>query len=80
MPRALTLMALAADKDLAAKGVKLYGVAQKDDPENLRRFLGAKGNHYAKIGLDPDGLTYFYGGRNQKLVGVEGAEPIHQII
>ncbi|HLH51129.1 MAG TPA: DsbE family thiol:disulfide interchange protein [Roseiarcus sp.] len=49
-----TLMALAADKDLAAKGVKLYGVAQKDDPENLRRFLGAKGDPYAKIGLDPD--------------------------
>ena len=49
-----TLMALAADKDLAAKGLKLYGVAQKDDPENLRRFLGAKGDPYAKIGLDPD--------------------------
>ncbi|HLW92137.1 MAG TPA: DsbE family thiol:disulfide interchange protein [Roseiarcus sp.] len=50
-----TLMALVADKDLAAKGVKLYGVAQKDDPENLRRFLGAKGDPYAKIGLDADG-------------------------
>jgi cytochrome c biogenesis protein CcmG/thiol:disulfide interchange protein DsbE len=50
-----TLMALAADKDLAAKGVALYGVAQKDDPENLRRFLGAKGDPYAKIGLDPNG-------------------------
>jgi cytochrome c biogenesis protein CcmG/thiol:disulfide interchange protein DsbE len=50
-----TLMALAADKELAAKGVALYGVAQKDDPENLRRFLGAKGDPYAKIGLDQDG-------------------------
>ena len=50
-----TLMALAADKDLAAKGVALYGVAQKDDPENLRRFLGAKGDPYARIGLDRDG-------------------------
>ncbi len=25
-------------------------------------------------------LTYFYGGLHQKLVGVEGAEPIRQII
>lgn len=30
------------------------------------------------MGLDPDRLTYFYGGLNQSLVGVEGAEPIHQ--
>ena len=33
-----------------------------------------------QMGLDPNGLTYFYGGLDQKLVGVEGAEPIHQII
>jgi hypothetical protein len=32
------------------------------------------------MGLDPDGLTYFYGGLDQKLVGVEGAEPIKQIM
>jgi uncharacterized protein (DUF1501 family) len=28
------------------------------------------------MGLDPDRLSYFYGGLDQKLVGVEGAEPI----
>jgi hypothetical protein len=33
-----------------------------------------------QMGMDPNRLTYFYGGLNQKLVGVEGAEPIHQII
>ena len=33
-----------------------------------------------QLGLDPNGLTYFYGGLHQKLVGVEGAEPIPQII
>ncbi len=33
-----------------------------------------------QLGLDPNGLSYFYGGLNQKLVGVEGAEPIRQII
>ncbi len=33
-----------------------------------------------QLGLDPNRLSYFYGGLDQKLVGVEGAEPIHQII
>jgi hypothetical protein len=32
------------------------------------------------MGLDPDRLTYFYSGLDQKLVGVEGAETIHQIM
>ncbi|MBN9524304.1 DUF1501 domain-containing protein, partial [bacterium] len=33
-----------------------------------------------QMGLDPNRLSYFYGGLDQKLVGVEGAEPIRQII
>jgi hypothetical protein len=33
-----------------------------------------------QMGLDPNKLSYFYGGLDQKLVGVEGAEPISQII
>ncbi len=33
-----------------------------------------------QLGFDPNRLTYFYGGLDQKLVGVEGAEPIAQII
>jgi hypothetical protein len=33
-----------------------------------------------QMGLDPDRLTYFYGGLDQKLVGVEGAEPIRPIM
>lgn len=33
-----------------------------------------------QMGLDPNALSYFYGGLDQKLVGVEGAEPIRQII
>jgi hypothetical protein len=32
------------------------------------------------MGIDPDRLSYFYGGLDQKLVGVEGAEPIRQIM
>jgi hypothetical protein len=33
-----------------------------------------------QMGIDSDRLTYFYGGLDQKLVGVEGAEPIREII
>jgi hypothetical protein len=33
-----------------------------------------------QMGLDPNKLSYFYGGLDQKLVGVEGAEPIKQVI
>ncbi|MCA9156061.1 MAG: DUF1501 domain-containing protein, partial [Planctomycetales bacterium] len=33
-----------------------------------------------QMGLDPNRLSYFYGGLDQKLVGVEGAEPIHAIL
>ena len=33
-----------------------------------------------RLGLDPNRLSYFYGGLDQKLVGVEGAEPIRQVI
>ena len=37
-------------------------------------------HHPDQMGLDPNRLTYFYGGLNQKLVGVEGAEPIREVI
>jgi hypothetical protein len=33
-----------------------------------------------QMGLNPDSLTYFFDGLDQSLVGVEGAEPIHEII
>jgi hypothetical protein len=33
-----------------------------------------------RMGLDPDRLTYFYGGLDQKLVGVEGAEPVGDVL
>jgi cytochrome c biogenesis protein CcmG/thiol:disulfide interchange protein DsbE len=49
------LMALAADEELKRKGVVFYGVAQKDSSENIRRFLGADGNPYSRVGLDPQG-------------------------
>ena len=32
------------------------------------------------MGLDPNGFSDFFGGLNQKLVGVEEVEPIDDII
>ena len=32
------------------------------------------------MGLDPNGLSFFFNGLDQKLVGVEGAQPISQVI
>ena len=70
------LMALAADPELKAKGVAIYGVAQKDSAENIRRFLGAKGDPYAKVGLDPDnraGIDWgVYGVPETFIVGRDG--------
>ncbi|GAB4139580.1 MAG: DUF1501 domain-containing protein [Planctomycetaceae bacterium] len=33
-----------------------------------------------QLGLNPNRLSYFYGGLDQKLVGVEGADPIKKIL
>jgi hypothetical protein len=33
-----------------------------------------------QLGLDPNNLSYFHGGLDKSLVGVEGADPIHKII
>lgn len=33
-----------------------------------------------QMGLDPNQLSYFFNGLDQRLVGVEGAQPIHQVI
>ena len=33
-----------------------------------------------QLGLDPNRLSYFFGGLDQRLVGVEGAQPINELI
>jgi hypothetical protein len=33
-----------------------------------------------QMGIDPNHLSYFYGGLDQKLVGVEEVQPIKQVI
>ena len=51
------LLALSKDKDLAAEGVRLTGIAYKDAPANARQFLAEGGNPYAAIGADRSGRT-----------------------
>ena len=53
------------------------GSAAIADPFHVKR-LHATVLH--QLGLDPNRLTYFYSGLDQKLVGVEEVEPIRQII
>ena len=53
------------------------GAAAVEKPFHVRR-LHATILH--QLGLDPNRLSYFYGGLDQKLVGVEGAEPIREIM
>ena len=53
------------------------GSAAVEEPFHVKR-LHATVLH--QMGIDPNRLSYFYGGLDQKLVGVEHVEPIKQII
>ncbi len=53
------------------------GSAAVEQPMHVKR-LHATILH--QLGLDPNRLAYFYGGLDQKLVGVEHVEPIREII
>jgi hypothetical protein len=53
------------------------GSAAVDEPMHVRRLHATV---LQQMGLDPNRLSYFYRGLDQKLVGVEHVEPIHQII
>ena len=35
--------------------IQIFGINQKDSPENARRFLGRLGNPYRAVGADVDG-------------------------
>ena len=63
--------------DLARDGsVRVAGINYKDDPENARRFLGALGNPYAAVGVDPTGRTAIdwgvYGVPETFVIGPDG--------
>jgi cytochrome c biogenesis protein CcmG/thiol:disulfide interchange protein DsbE len=51
------IMRLSADPALSRAGVRLFGLAYKDEPENLRRFLAEGGDPFVKIGADRKGRT-----------------------
>ncbi len=51
------LMQLSNDPALSGLGVKIAGIAYKDEPENIRRFLGEAGDPYSQIGADRSGRT-----------------------
>jgi hypothetical protein len=53
------------------------GSAAVDEPMHVKRLHATI---LQQLGLDPNHLSYFFRGLDQKLVGVEEVEPIHQII
>lgn len=53
------------------------GAAAVEKPFHVRRLHATV---LKQLGFDPNELSYFYRGLDQRLVGVEGAEPIHEII
>ena len=56
--------------------IRVVGINYKDSPENARRFLGALGNPFAAVGVDPTGRTGIewgvYGVPETFLVGPDG--------
>ncbi|MGC4045425.1 MAG: DUF1501 domain-containing protein [Armatimonas sp.] len=53
------------------------GARAVEDPLHVKRMHATA---LQCMGLDPNGLSYFYGGLDQKLVGVEHVEPIKELI
>ena len=51
------IMRLSADPAVVRAGVRLFGLAYKDEPANIARFLAEAGNPFANIGADRKGRT-----------------------
>ncbi|MEL6106416.1 MAG: DUF1501 domain-containing protein [Planctomycetota bacterium] len=65
------------------KGGMSFGTTDELGSAAVENPLHVKNLHATvlhQMGLDPNRLSYFYGGLDQKLVGVEHVEPIHEII
>lgn len=65
------------------KGGANYGKTDELGSAAVENRLHVKNLHATilhQLGLDPNHLSYFYNGLDQKLVGVEGAEPIQEIL
>ncbi|HEX2137551.1 MAG TPA: DsbE family thiol:disulfide interchange protein [Microvirga sp.] len=56
--------------------VRVVGINYKDNPENARRFLGALGNPFAAVGVDPSGRAAIdwgvYGVPETFVIGPDG--------
>jgi cytochrome c biogenesis protein CcmG/thiol:disulfide interchange protein DsbE len=56
--------------------IRVVGINYKDNPENARRFLGALGNPFAAVGVDPKGRTAIdwgvYGVPETFVIGPDG--------
>lgn len=71
---------------MAGGGVKggfSYGQTDELGARAVENKLHVKDLHATILhlmGLDPNHLSYFYGGLDQKLVGVEGADPLLEVI
>ncbi|TWU03184.1 DUF1501 domain-containing protein [Neorhodopirellula pilleata] len=65
------------------KGGVSYGTTDELGSAAVENSLHVKNLHATilhQLGLDPNHLSYFYSGLDQKLVGVEEVQPIHDII
>jgi hypothetical protein len=65
------------------KGGVTVGATDELGAAAVERPLHVKNMHATvlhQLGLDPNRLAYFYSGLDQKLVGVEHVEPIHEIV
>jgi hypothetical protein len=62
---------------MSVGGTDELGALAVEEPMHVKRLHATI---LAQLGLDPNGLSYFFRGLDQKLVGVEPVEPIHQII
>ena len=70
--------------DIARRGaVDVVGINYKDEPENALRFLGALGNPYTRVGIDPKGRAAidwgFYGIPESFLVDRQG-RVVHKVV
>jgi cytochrome c biogenesis protein CcmG, thiol:disulfide interchange protein DsbE len=63
--------------------VRVVGINQKDNPDNARRFLGALGNPFSAVGVDPNGRASIdwgvYGVPETFIVGSDGTIRYKQI-
>ncbi|HBV61911.1 MAG TPA: DUF1501 domain-containing protein [Rhodopirellula sp.] len=65
------------------KGGMSYGTTDELGSRAVENPLHVKNLHATvlhQMGLDPNRLSFFYSGLDQKLVGVEEVDPIHEII